>query len=104
VLKLHDLCIEWRKERVGRNFGSPPQYEYRLNAAVFYLKFVKRDGVMRQGGVIMRSTTLTSSCKASGRVVQDKQTVRKLPEFRVKWCEERAVGNSGRLGLVSCRM
>ena len=32
------------------------------------------------------------------------QTVRKLPEFRVKWCEERAVGNSGRLGLVSCRM
>jgi hypothetical protein len=53
VLKLHDLGIEWRKERVGRNFGSPPQYEYRLNAAVFYLKFVKRDGAMRQGGVIM---------------------------------------------------
>ena len=38
---------------MGRNFGSPPQYEYRLNAAVFYLRFVKRDGVMRQGGVIM---------------------------------------------------
>jgi hypothetical protein len=32
---------------------SAPQYEYRLNAAVFYLKFVKRDGAMRQGGVIM---------------------------------------------------
>src|ERR1700727_2942979 len=55
-------------------------------------------------GSSCRSTTLTSSCRAPGRVVQDNQTVRKLPEFRVKWCEERAVGNSGRLGLVWLRV
>ncbi len=31
----------------------PPQYEYRLNSATFYLRFVKPDGVLRQGGIIM---------------------------------------------------
>jgi len=33
--------------------GHPPgPYEYRLNPAVFYLKFVKRDGSMSNGGII----------------------------------------------------
>jgi ATP-dependent DNA ligase len=40
---------------VGRNFGSPPQYEYRLNAAVFYLKFVKRDVSCVRVGVIIKA-------------------------------------------------
>jgi hypothetical protein len=30
----------------------PAQYEYRLNPAVFYLKFVKRDAMIRGGGII----------------------------------------------------
>jgi hypothetical protein len=33
--------------------GHPPgPHEYRLNPAVFYLKFVKRDGLIRSGGII----------------------------------------------------
>ena len=31
----------------------PGLHEYRLNPAVFYLKFVKRDGMIRSGGIIM---------------------------------------------------
>jgi hypothetical protein len=30
----------------------PGPHEYRLNPAVFYLKFVKRDGMIRSGGII----------------------------------------------------
>ena len=31
---------------------APGPYEYRLNPAVFYLKFVKRDGSISSGGII----------------------------------------------------
>jgi hypothetical protein len=41
-----------RMRRFARENGAP-QNEYRLNGSIFYLKFVKRDGAMRQGGVIM---------------------------------------------------
>jgi hypothetical protein len=33
--------------------NAPGPYEYRLNPSAFYLKFVKRDGALRQGGIIM---------------------------------------------------
>jgi hypothetical protein len=39
-----------------RNFAvahPPGLHEYRLNPAVFYLKFVKRDGMIRGGGIIL---------------------------------------------------
>ena len=39
-----------------RKFGldnEPGQFEYRLNPAVFYLKFVKRDASIRSGGILM---------------------------------------------------
>jgi hypothetical protein len=41
-----------RMRRFARENGAL-QNEYRLNGAIFYLKFVKRDGAMRQGGVIL---------------------------------------------------
>jgi hypothetical protein len=41
-----------RMHRFARQ-NVAPQYEYRLNSATFYLKFVKRDGALRQGGIIM---------------------------------------------------
>jgi hypothetical protein len=41
-----------RMRRFARE-NCAPQNEYRFNAVVFYLKFVKRDGAVRQGGIIM---------------------------------------------------
>jgi hypothetical protein len=41
-----------RMRRFARQNGAPTG-EYRLNPATFYLKFVKRDGSLRRGGIIM---------------------------------------------------
>jgi hypothetical protein len=50
-----DASLESEIQRM-RRFGAehpPGQFEYRLNAGVFYLKFVKRDGLISNGGLIM---------------------------------------------------
>jgi hypothetical protein len=47
--KLEDEIKRMRKFAV---LHPPGPYEYRLNPAVFYLKFVKRDGMIRGGGII----------------------------------------------------
>ncbi len=44
---------ELRRMRRFARENAAPRNEYRLNGSIFYLKFVKRDGAMRQGGVIM---------------------------------------------------
>lgn len=49
----HQLDEELERMRRFAAENRSPQNEYRLNAAVFYLKFVKRDGAIRQGGIIM---------------------------------------------------
>ncbi len=41
-----------RMRRFARHNAAPAD-EYRLNPATFYLKFVKRDGSLRKGGIIM---------------------------------------------------
>ena len=41
-----------RMHRFAQN-NPPPPDEYRLNPAIFYLKFVKRDGSLRHSGIIM---------------------------------------------------
>jgi hypothetical protein len=50
-----DEQLEEELERMRRfaRENVPPPNEYQLNSAIFYLKFVKRDGAMHQGGVIM---------------------------------------------------
>jgi hypothetical protein len=47
--KLDDEIRRMRKFAVAH---PPGPHEYRLNPAVFYLKFVKRDGMIRGGGII----------------------------------------------------
>ena len=47
--KLENEIRRMRKFAVGH---SPGRHEYRLNPAVFYLKFVRRDGMIRSGGII----------------------------------------------------
>jgi hypothetical protein len=47
--KLDDEIRRMRKFAAGH---APGPHEYRLNPAVFYLKFVKRDGTIRNGGII----------------------------------------------------
>ena len=47
--KLDDELGRMRKFAVSHE----PDLEYRLNPAVFYLKFVKRDGSISKGGIIM---------------------------------------------------
>ena len=41
-----------RMQQFRRNI-SPLPYEYRLNPEIFYLKFVKRDGALRNAGITM---------------------------------------------------
>jgi hypothetical protein len=48
-----NLDGEIRRMRKFAVTHPPGLYEYRLNPAVFYLKFVKRDGMIRNGGIIM---------------------------------------------------
>ena len=48
--KLKDEICRMRKFAAEH---PPALHEYRLNPAVFYLKFVKRDGSLRNGGIIM---------------------------------------------------
>jgi hypothetical protein len=40
-----------RMQKFARNH-SPRPFEYRLNPAVFYLKFVKRDGAISNGAIV----------------------------------------------------
>ena len=47
--KLYDEIRRMRKFAVAHR---PGPHEYRLNPAVFYLKFVKRNGLIRGGGII----------------------------------------------------
>jgi hypothetical protein len=46
------LDAEIRRMRKFAAGHAPGPHEYRLNPAVFYLKFVKRDGMLRGGGII----------------------------------------------------
>jgi len=46
------LDVEIRRMRKFAVNHPPGPHEYRLNPAVFYLKFVKRDGAIRGGGII----------------------------------------------------
>lgn len=46
------LEAEIKRMRKFAALHPPGPHEYRLNPAVFYLKFVKRDGVIRGGGII----------------------------------------------------
>jgi hypothetical protein len=46
------LDNEIRRMRKFAVAHPPGLHEYRLNPAVFYLKFVKRDGMIRNGGII----------------------------------------------------
>ena len=48
-----NLDDEIRRMRKFALAHPPDLHEYRLNPAVFYLKFVKRDGMIRSGGIIM---------------------------------------------------
>jgi hypothetical protein len=48
-VKLDDEIRRMRKFATKHPAGA---HEYRLNPAVFYLKFVKRDGLIRSGGII----------------------------------------------------
>lgn len=48
-VKLDEEIGRMRKFAAGH---VPGPHEYRLNPAVFYLKFVKRDGTIRSGGII----------------------------------------------------
>src|SRR5260370_14181105 len=47
-----NLDGEIRRMRHFAVAHPPDPHEYRLNPAVFYLKFVKRDGMIRSGGII----------------------------------------------------
>lgn len=47
--KLDDEIRRMRKFAMAH---PPGPHEYRLNPAIFYLKFVKRDGLIRSGGII----------------------------------------------------
>lgn len=47
------LDKEIRRMRNYDTQHAPGPYEYRLNPAVFYLKFVKRNGAIRSGGIVM---------------------------------------------------
>lgn len=47
-----NLDSEIRRMRKFAAAHQPGPHEYRLNPAVFYLKFVKRDGTVRGGGII----------------------------------------------------
>ena len=46
------LDEEIRRMRLFASDHAPGPHEYRLNPAVFYLKFVKRDGRLRDGSII----------------------------------------------------
>ncbi len=46
------LDVEIRRMRKFAVTHPPRPHEYRLNPTVFYLKFVKRDGAIRGGGII----------------------------------------------------
>ncbi|MGH8509970.1 MAG: hypothetical protein ACREU8_00860, partial [Gammaproteobacteria bacterium] len=48
-----DLGDQIRKMQKFAADHPPGPHEYRLNPATFYLKFVKRDGSIRNGGIIM---------------------------------------------------
>jgi hypothetical protein len=47
------LSEELERMRRFAQHNSGPSSEYRLNPATFYFKFVKRDGSLRKGGIIM---------------------------------------------------
>lgn len=47
------LDKEIRRMRRYDTHHPPGPYEYRLNPTVFYLKFVKRDGAIRSGGIVV---------------------------------------------------
>ena len=46
-----NLESEIKRMRKFRKEHSPSPYEYRLNSQVFYLKFVKRDGALRNAAI-----------------------------------------------------
>ena len=46
------LESEMRRMRQFSTQHSPGQYEYRLNPQVFYLKFIKRDGALKNAAII----------------------------------------------------
>ncbi len=47
------LDKELARMRKFAKVNAPGPHEYRLNPAAFFLKFVKRDGALRQSGLIM---------------------------------------------------
>jgi hypothetical protein len=48
-----NLDSETKRMRKFAKAHPPGSFEYRLNPQVFYLKFVKRDGALRNAGIIM---------------------------------------------------
>jgi hypothetical protein len=50
-----DQQFEEERARMKRfsTENLPGAYEYRLNTGVFYIKFVKRDGALRNGGIVI---------------------------------------------------
>jgi hypothetical protein len=53
VMLQYKLQEELQRMRKFAIVNAPGAYEYRLNPSVFYLKFVKRDGALHQGGIIL---------------------------------------------------
>lgn len=48
-----NLGLEIERMKRFSKAHAPGEYEYRLNRQVFYFKFVKRDGAISNGGIIM---------------------------------------------------
>ncbi len=48
-----NLNSEIKRMQKFTNQHPPGPYEYRLNPEVFYLKFVKRDGALRNAGIVL---------------------------------------------------